>query len=138
MKIKKKYHLEITNSAPDNIKKSKIKNYAIDEIKFNRINGKKDLSSIIYNEYINIKNIPVEAYKYIINGKSPIEWVVDRYKKTIDKKSKTHNDPNSFSLETENNPTYILELIQKIITVSIETQKLINKLPKLNNNILTK
>ena len=134
----KKYHLEITNSAPDNIKKSKIKNYAIDEIKFNRINGKKDLSSIIYNEYINIKNIPVDAYKYIINGKSPVEWVVDRYKKTIDKKSKTHNDPNSFSLETENNPTYILELIQKIITVSIETQKLINKLPKLNNNILTK
>lgn len=84
------------------------------------------LDTIIYNESITIKNIPIKAYDYVINGRPAIEWIIDQYQIKIDKKSGNIDDPNEFS----NNPRYILDLLLSIITVSMKTLELIECLPE--------
>ena len=86
---------------------------------------------IIYNAYITVEGIPEAAYKYVINGKSAIEWVMERYAVTTDKKSGIKNDPNLWSRE-HGKPRYILDLLLSIIYVSLETQKIVDTLPMLN------
>ena len=90
----------------------------------------KDKSKIIYNERLSIANIPAEAYEYIVNGKSALEWVMERYAITTDKESGIKNDPNDWAIE-HNNPSYIFDLVLRIITVSVETVKIVKALPKL-------
>ena len=89
----------------------------------------KDKSKIIYNERLSIANIPAEAYEYVVNGKSAIEWLMERYAITTDKASGIVNDPNDWAIE-HNNPSYIFDLVLRIITVSIETMKIVKALPK--------
>lgn len=101
--------------------------YSVDKMKFK---SKKDKSVIIYNNHITIKNIPLEAYEYVVNGKSAIEWIIDRYQVKVDKASQIKNDPNDWAKE-HNDPTYILDLLLSIITVSLETRKIVKGLPKL-------
>ncbi len=104
--------------------------FRVEKMKFAK-NGKvDDKTTLIYNSYIRIENIPLEAYDYVVNGRSAIEWVMDRYQVKIDKDSQIKNDPNDWCDE-HNNPRYILDLILSLITVSIETMKIINDLPKL-------
>ncbi len=94
-------------------------------------NGKeKDKSTIIYNGNITIQNIPAEAYKYIVNGKSAIEWLMERYCVSIDKKSGIKNDANDWARE-HHKPRYILDLLLSIISVSIKTQQIVRTLPHL-------
>ena len=85
---------------------------------------------IIYNEKIAIAGIPEEAYNYVVNGKSAIEWIMERYAVTTDKASGIVNDPNDWALE-HNDPKYIFNLVLRIITVSLETMKIVKNLPKL-------
>ncbi len=92
---------------------------------------KKD--TIIYNDYITIRHIPAEAYGYIVNGKSAVEWLMERYAITIDKKSGIKNDPNDWSREHDN-PSYIFDLVCSIVTVSVKTMEIVHKLPKLSFN----
>lgn len=92
---------------------------------------KKD--TIIYNDYITIRHIPAEAYDYIVNGKSAVEWLMERYAITIDKKSGIKNDPNDWSREHDN-PSYILDLVCSIVNVSVKTMEIVHKLPKLSFN----
>ncbi|MDR0550344.1 MAG: DEAD/DEAH box helicase family protein [Deltaproteobacteria bacterium] len=106
-------------------------NFHVDKIRFAKINAKDDLTTIIYNQYITIKNIPLEAYDYVVNGRSAIAWLLDRYRVTIDKDSGVKNDPNDWAKE-HNSPRYILDLILRIITVSLETINIVNNLPRLN------
>lgn len=95
---------------------------------------KKDLKdTIIYNDYITIRHIPAEAYDYIVNGKSAIEWLMERYAITIDKKSGIKNNPNDWSREHEN-PSYIFDLVCSIVNVSVKTMEIVGKLPKLSFN----
>lgn len=95
---------------------------------------KKDLKdTIIYNDYIIIRHIPAEAYDYIVNGKSAIEWLMERYAITIDKKSGIKNNPNDWSREHEN-PSYIFDLVCSIVNVSVKTIEIVGKLPKLSFN----
>ena len=94
--------------------------------------SKNDKSSVVYNQNITIENIPLEAYEYTVNGKSALEWVMDRQSVTKDNSSGIINDANEFANETMNNPAYPLELFQKIITCSLESIKIINLLPKLD------
>ena len=101
--------------------------YKVNKMKFD----KKDKSTIIYNDYNFIQNIPLKAYEYIINGKSAIEWIMERYKITIDKNSGIVNDPNDWCKELDN-PKYIFNLLLSIINVSIQTVDIINSLPKLD------
>jgi predicted helicase len=113
----------------------KEKSYNISKMHFSKINGKDDKSTIIYNNDIKLSGIPLEAYEYEINGRSAIEWVMDRYQISTDKDSGLINNPNDWCEETED-AEYILNLIKKITTVSIETIKIVNKLPKIDEIIL--
>ena len=101
--------------------------YAVEKMRFPQ---KDERHTIIYNGHIAIHNIPAEAYDYIVNGKSAIEWVMERYAVTIHKDSGIKNDPNLWSRE-QGKPRYILDLLLSIIHVSVETQKIVAELPKL-------
>ncbi len=101
--------------------------YAVDKMKFPK-KGQKD--TIIYNQNIRIENIPAEAYEYVVNGKSAIEWIMERYQQTQDKKSLIKNNPNDWSLE-HNQPRYILDLLLSVINVSVQTVEIVKGLPKL-------
>lgn len=104
--------------------------FKVEKMSFAKSGKDVDKTTIIYNSYIKITNIPLEAYDYVINGKSALEWVMDRYQVKIDKDSQIKNDPNDWCDE-HNDPKYILNLILSLITVSLETVKIVNNLPKL-------
>ena len=93
---------------------------------------KDDKTKIVYNGKITVENIPEAAYDYIVNGKSAIEWVMERQAVTTDKKSGITNDANDWAADTMHNPRYPLELLLRVITVSLETQKIVYALPKLD------
>jgi len=78
------------------------------------------------NDHISINGIPSDCLNYKINGRSPLEWVVDQYQMSIDKDTTNLNDPNTFST----NPKYIFELALKSISLSLQTQSLFAQLPK--------
>jgi predicted helicase len=111
------------------------KDYRVEKMKFakssSKAAGKDDKTSIIYNSKITITGIPLEAYNYVVNGKPAIEWVMERYGVSTHKDSKIENDANAWGLETANNPRYPLELLLRVITVSLETIKVVNGLPRL-------
>ena len=86
--------------------------------------------TINYNSSITITNIPEKAYKYVVNGKSAIEWIMERYQVKTDKKSGITNDPNDWTKEV-NNPRYILDLLLSIINLSVQTVDIVNSLPRL-------
>ncbi len=88
--------------------------------------GGKDRSILIVNNTLTLRGIPEEAYRYQVNGRSPIEWAVDRYQVRQDTKSGIVNDPN---LWTPDNPRYIPDLIKRLVTLSIDSLNLINALP---------
>jgi len=98
----------------------------INQMKF-PAKGQKD--TIIFNRYISISNIPPKAYEYIVNGKSAIEWVMERYAVTTHKESGIKNDPNDWAVEHEN-LQYILDLLLSVIMVSIKTVDIVAGLPK--------
>lgn len=103
--------------------------YAVVKMKFA---DKKDKSIIIYNSKITISHIPVRAYKYIVNGKSAIEWVMERQSILQDKDSGITNNANDWANETMNNPKYPLELLLRVITVSLKTLDIVDGLPELD------
>lgn len=106
-------------------------NYHVEKMRFGKIDSKKaDKSIIHYNNAITIENIPAEAYEYIVNGKSAIEWIMERYAITTDKKSGITNDPNDWARE-HNDEKYIFNLLLRIINVSVQTVEFVKKLPKL-------
>ena len=92
--------------------------------------SKDNTSEIIYNSQITIKNIPPEAYEYVVNGRTAIGWIMERYQIKTDKDSGIVNDPNDWAIE-HGKPRYILDLLLSIITVSVETMKIVKGLPKL-------
>ena len=65
-----------------------------------------------------------------MNGKSAIEWVMERYAVTIDKDSGITNDPNDWCDE-QGNPRYIIDLVKRIVRVSMETMEIVKTLPPL-------
>jgi predicted helicase len=91
---------------------------------------KKDQKDTIhYNSKITISNIPSKAYEYVVNGKSAIEWVMERYTVATHKESGIKNDPNNWAEEV-GNPRYILDLLLGVINVSVQTVDIVNSLPK--------
>lgn len=83
----------------------------------------KDKTAIIYNELLILKGIPAEAFEYKLGNRSALEWIIDRYRVTTDSRSNIKNDPNR-----KGDPQYIVKLIGKIITVSLETMKIVSGL----------
>ncbi len=107
-------------------------NYYVEKMRFGKIDSKTaDKSIIYYNHSISIEDIPAEAYEYVVNGKSAIEWIMERFAITTDKKSGIINDPNDWARE-HNDEKYIFNLLLRIINVSVQTVKIVKGLPKLN------
>ncbi|MBA6316873.1 DEAD/DEAH box helicase [Cellulophaga baltica] len=101
--------------------------YTVTKMRFPKKDAK---HTILYNGKITIKNIPEKAYEYVVNGKSAIEWIMERYQVKTDKKSGITNNPNDWSTEHDN-PSYIFDLLLSIINVSIQTVDIVDGLPKL-------
>lgn len=108
------------------------KDFYVQKMKFHKQDNKKDKSTVIYNNKITLKDIPLEAYTYEINGKSALEWVMDRQSVRTDKDSGIVNDANDWGTETLGNARYPLELFQQVITISLETLKIVKALPPLD------
>ena len=123
-------HLNYENIEKDSniiVEGEESNNFKVEKMSFSNKN-KKDV--IIFNSDIKITNIPLEAYDYQVNGKSAIEWIVERYAVTVNKDSGIENNPNLWCEENEN-PRYILDLLLSVISLSLKTNELIKKLPKI-------
>lgn len=117
---------EVASSpAPESLEE-RFEFYRVQKLQFG---PKKDRTRIKYNGHLTLKGIPEEAYEYQVNGRSALEWVIDRYQVKTDKKSLITNDPNDYC-RAVNNPRYIVDLIKRLVTVSLETQKLVGSLPR--------
>jgi len=90
----------------------------------------KDRSTIVYNDRITLTGIPEAAYRYMLGSRSAVEWIIDRYQVKTDKDSGIVNDPNDWSREVKD-PRYIIDLLAKIVTVSLETMQQVDTLPLL-------
>lgn len=109
--------------------------YAVEKMRFEKVRDESgklvpDKSIIIFNNNIKIEDIPLDAYDYVVNGKSAIEWIMERYAITTDKDSGITNDPNDWAREHKD-PAYILKLLLSIINLSLQTNDLVAQLPKL-------
>lgn len=109
-----------------------VKFYRVEKMKFGGKSKDKDRSTVVYNKNITIQNIPLQAYEYIVNGKPALEWVMERQMVKPDKSSGIVNDANDFANETVGDPRYPLDLFCRVITVSLETMRIVNGLPKLD------
>lgn len=89
-----------------------------------------DYTRLEYNDYVTLTGIPEQAQGYLISGRSPLEWVIDRYHVKTDKASGIVNDPNDF-LREQGRPDAVVDLIKRLVTVSMRTQELLEMLPKL-------
>ena len=89
-----------------------------------------DRTTIVYNSRITLRGIPEAAYRYLLGSRSAIEWIVDRYQVKTDKASGIVNDPNDWSIEVED-PRYIIDLLARIVTMSLETMQIVDALPPL-------
>ena len=139
-----KIHLNYETAAPYRVKDEKSelaldesKLYLVEKMRFGKTvrtataAPETDKTKIIYNGHITLTGIPLAAYDYIVNGKPAIEWIMDRYQLITDKDSGLTNNPNDWATEHAD-PAYILNLLKRIITVSMETMKIVNSLPPLH------
>lgn len=86
-----------------------------------------DVTKLIYNQHITISGIPEDASRYMLGSRSAVDWIIDRYRVTKDKPSGILNDPNECAAE-EDNPQYIIDLIGKVVRVSVETMRIVDSL----------
>lgn len=107
------------------------KDFLVQKMTFGRKDKQVDKTTIHYNARITLTGIPLEAYDYVVNGKPALEWIMERYQITVDKDSGIRNDPNDWAREHKQ-PRYILDLLKRIVRVSLETMKIVNALPALN------
>ncbi|MCS4243816.1 putative helicase [Rhizobium sp. BIGb0125] len=106
--------------------------YSVLKMKFGGKRPNTDKTTVIYNNNITMTGIPLEAYDYVVNGKPALEWVMERQCIKTDKDSGIVNDANRYAIETVGDPAYPLKLFQRVITVSLETMKIVKSLPKLD------
>ena len=96
-------------------------NYRVEKMKLT-----KDKTAIIYNSFLTLAGIPKETFEYRLGNRSALDWVIDQYQVSTDKRSGITNDPNRADDEQ-----YILRLLGQVITVSVETVKIVKSLPEL-------
>ncbi|MET8185743.1 type ISP restriction/modification enzyme [Streptomyces sp. NPDC005246] len=112
---------DATTTAPSEL-------FRVRKMKIPKVKGESDRSTVIYNSRVTLTNIPEEAYRYELGARSAIEWIIDRYQVKVDKASEIVNDPNDWS----DDPRYIIDLLKRIVTVSLETMKIVDSLPELD------
>jgi predicted helicase len=122
------YALEETISGPRMVA---VERFRVSKMSFPRKDGKPDKSVIVYNSNVTLSGIPPEAYGYVVNGKSALEWIMERYQISVDKDSGISNDPNEWSAD----PRYIVDLVTRIVRVSLETVKIVQSLPALQEDV---
>ncbi|MBS4020078.1 MAG: DEAD/DEAH box helicase [Dechloromonas sp.] len=108
--------------------------YRVSKMVFAKREGKPDRTAIVYNAHLVLRDIPLEAYEYVVNGKSAIEWVMERYQVSVDPASGNKNDPNDWGAEM-GNPRYIVDLLKRIVRVSLESVRIVKSLPPLNEHV---
>ena len=106
--------------------------YRVEKMRHGKKGKDKDLSTVKYNSRITVSGIPPQAYDYVVNGKPAIDWVMERQCVKTDKASGIVNDANDWAIETMQNPKYPLELLLRVVTVSLETMSIVHALPKLD------
>lgn len=90
-----------------------------------RFANKETKDTLILNEHVQLSGIPEAAHRYIVNGRTPLEWFIDRYKIKQDRESGIINDPNGWF----ENPRDLITAIERIVYVSVESAKIIENLP---------
>ncbi|MBB6120285.1 DEAD/DEAH box helicase [Nocardiopsis algeriensis] len=116
------YPLERTITGPTPAPAREV--YRVQKMKFA---DKSDRSTIVYNSRVTVSGIPERAYRYQLGARSAVEWVMDRYQVKTDEASGIVNDPNDWS----DDPRYIIDLLGRIVTVSLETVDIVESLPPL-------
>ena len=91
----------------------------------------KDKTQIRYNDFLTLEGIPAQAFDYRLGNRSALEWVLDQYRVKVDKRSGIVNDPNR-----DDDPQYIVQLIGKVIAVSVETVEIVESLPELGGYLM--
>lgn len=104
--------------------------FAVHKMKYGGKAGAYDKTRIRYNAFIDIDGIPEEAQRYMLGSRSSLDWIIERYQVKTDKASGIVNDPNDWSREHDE-PRYIIDLIGRIVTVSLETMRVIDSLPEI-------
>jgi predicted helicase len=105
--------------------------YRVEKMRYGKKGGVKDLTTIHYNGKITVRGIPLDAYDFVINGKPAIDWVMERQRVSEDRDSGLTNDANTWARVTVKNVRYPLELLQRVVTVSLETLRITKALPDL-------
>lgn len=105
--------------------------YRVEKMRYGKSDKQEDKTILLYNGKITVTGIPLEAYGYVVNGKSALDWVVERQCVKTDSDSGIVNDANNWATETMNNPKYPLQLFLRVVTVSLETMRIVRSLPKL-------
>lgn len=104
--------------------------YRVQKLKYGGSARNKDLSTIVYNANVTLSGIPDEAHEYVLGSRTALDWILDRYQVKTDKASGIVNDPNDWGLEHDD-PRYIVDLIKRFTTISVETMKIVKNLPAL-------
>ena len=105
--------------------------YRIQKMSWGGTSKAPDHSTIVCNDWISLGGIPEEAHEYLVGPRSALAWLLDRYRVTTDKTSGIVNDPNDWGAEI-GDPRYIIDLVKRVTTVSIETMKIVKALPSLD------
>ncbi|MCY4392190.1 MAG: damage-inducible protein, partial [Chloroflexi bacterium] len=104
--------------------------YRVEKMRWGGQARNPDLSRIIYNDWVTLAGIPDEAHDYMVGPRSALAWLIDRYQVSTDRASGIVNDVNDWGLERDE-PRYILDLVKRIVTVSVETMCIVRGLPEL-------
>ena len=105
--------------------------YRVTKMKHPGTGRNKDRTTVIYNRHITVRGIPEEAWDYVVNGKPALQWVMERQCVKTDKPSGIVSDANRYAIETVGDPRYPLDLLLCVITVSLETTRIVRDLPEL-------
>lgn len=129
--------IDVRTYAQNGLQSLSDEDFKIQKLSFGKDKKKaQDKSMIVFNDHIHIINIPLKAYEYVVNGKSAIEWIMNRYQITTDEASLITNDPNLYesqegALKGLKGGRYVLELLKSVIAMSVKSVDLISAMPAL-------
>jgi predicted helicase len=126
------YPLDISGEPPSSVTGDRLFDYyCVEKMRFSGNGKAKTRSAVVYNSRITVSGIPEQAHEYMLGSRSAIEWIMERYQVKVDKASQIRDDPNDWSREV-GDPRYILDLLGRIVTLSLETMRIVDALPALN------
>jgi predicted helicase len=132
------YPLDGLDEGPEDSSDATYDYYRVEKMRFGKpseaqkaAGERADRTTIVYNQRVTLRVIPEDAYRYQLGARSAIEWIIDRYQVKVDKPSGIRNDPNDWSREV-GDPRYIVDLLARVVTVSLRTMDVVDGLPRLD------